>query len=145
MMAIVALYSRIRFASSSRRSFSSLSRSAPTEAGDAAGTASLRIARTASFGCFARAKALASASVTGPVSAAIALMRALARAVFLAFLRFAGVAIRSPSLDSAQSRCSWQYPSRKATEWAKSVGPRLIAGFELRAKKVRDVPEGPQR
>src|SRR5215475_1822635 len=98
MMAIVALYSRIRLATSSRLSLLSFLRSAPTEAGDAGGAALLRIARAASFGCLAKARALASSSVTGPV-AAIVLVRALAR-VFLTVLRFARAAIGSPSLTN---------------------------------------------
>src|SRR5262245_57876882 len=92
MMAIVALYSRTRRASSSRRSFSSFSRSAPRAAGDAGGIALLRTARIACLGCFARANDLASSSVTGPLIEVVALVRALGRALAVAaFLPFAEV------------------------------------------------------
>src|SRR5262249_20086365 len=95
MMAIVALYSRIRLANSSRLSRLSFLRSAPTEAGDAGGAVLLRIAPAASFGWFSQARALASSSVTGPVAAAIVLLRPL-DGVFLAVLRFDRAAIGFP-------------------------------------------------
>ena len=54
----------------------------------------------------ARASVLASASVTGPVAEAVALGRALAAAAFLAFPRFAEVAICFLAEMSAQSRAA---------------------------------------
>jgi hypothetical protein len=96
MISIVALYSRMRFAISSRRFCRSLSRSVPIAAGDAGGTASLRTARADSFILFAHASALASSSVTGPVPGIAAFDCALERAVpvpFLAFLRLAELVI----------------------------------------------------
>jgi hypothetical protein len=103
MISIVALYSLIRRANSSRRSCSRRSRSAPTGAGDAGGAAPLRAARASSFGSFACAKALASASETGPASGPVFFMffccfliLFLARATRFAFLRFPEAAIIFP-------------------------------------------------
>ena len=87
MISIVALYSRIRRVNSSRRSCSRRSRSAPTGAGEAGGAAPLRAARIASLGCFACARALASASVTGPTSAAVFLVSFFRRFLIPAFAR----------------------------------------------------------
>ena len=67
IISIVALYSRMRRASSSRRAFSS-SRVRHRRPPGTPVAVRLAQARAASFGCFACAKALASASVTGPVA-----------------------------------------------------------------------------
>src|SRR5262249_11510188 len=102
MISIVALYSSTRRARSARCSFFNFSRSAPTAAGDAGGAAVLRAARTASFGRFACASALASSRVTGPALGAAVLIAFLARALagdaLLVFLRFTPRAMCSPSL-----------------------------------------------
>src|SRR5262245_52325357 len=101
MISIVALYSLIRRENSARRSCSRRSRSAPTGAGDAGGATPLRAARAASFGSFACARALASASVIGPTSAAgflVELFRCflIPRAICFAFPRLPEAAMASP-------------------------------------------------
>jgi hypothetical protein len=75
----------------------------PTAAGDVGGATLSRKGRTASFGCFACASALASASDTGPASGGVSLTifrcfltHFLARATHFAFLRFPEVAMIFP-------------------------------------------------
>jgi hypothetical protein len=98
MTIIVALYSLMRRARSVRCSAFNFSRSTPMAAGEIGGATSLRTARAAIAGCDTCASALASSSVTGPVSGTAAIAAILARVVEKApAVVFAGFVVRDPA------------------------------------------------